>query len=170
VIKVHKFIVGVMGGGEGVSRKTMEMAYQLGKLLANEGWVLLCGGRAAGVMEASAKGAKEAGGLTVGILPDRDKSRASCYIDIPICTGMGDGRNYINVLSSDIVVALPGRAGTVSEIALALKSGKKVILLDFDTGDLFDYYRSEGLLSSASTPEEVVKLIKEFVSKHSSPE
>ncbi|HHW28465.1 MAG TPA: TIGR00725 family protein [Syntrophomonadaceae bacterium] len=170
MIKVHKFIVGVMGGGEGVSRKTAEMAYQLGKLLANEGWVLLCGGRAAGVMEASAKGAKEAGGLTVGILPGRDKSMASRYIDIAICTGMGDGRNYINVLSSDIVVALPGRAGTISEIALALKSGKKVILLDFDTGDLFDYYRSEGLLWSVKTPEEAIRLIKEYhVSKYNSP-
>lgn len=169
MIKVHKFIVGVMGGGEDVSRKTMQMAHQLGKLIASEGWVLLCGGRAAGVMDASAKGAKEAGGLTVGVLADRDKSRASKYIDIAICTGMGDGRNYINVLSSDIVVALPGRAGTISEIALALKSGKKVILLEFDTGDIFDFYRSEGLLWSASTPVEVVRLIKEYhVSKHDS--
>ncbi|MGB3913003.1 MAG: TIGR00725 family protein [Thermacetogeniaceae bacterium] len=170
MIKVHKFIVGVMGGGEGASRKTLEMAYQLGKLLASEGWALLCGGRAAGVMEASAKGAKEAGGLTVGILPGRDKSGASRYIDIAICTGMGDGRNYINVLSSDIVVALPGRAGTISEIALALKSGKKVILLDFDTGDLFDFYRSEGLLWSVRTPEEAIRLIKEYyVEKYNSP-
>lgn len=169
MIKINKFIVGVMGGGEGVSRKTMEMAYQLGKLLASEGWVLLCGGRPAGVMEASAKGAKEAGGLTVGILPDRDKSRVSQYIDIAICTGMGDGRNYINVLSSDIVVALSGRAGTISEIALALKSGKKVILLDFDTGDLFDFYCSEGLLWSAGTPEEVVRLIKECAITARSP-
>jgi uncharacterized protein (TIGR00725 family) len=151
-----------MGGGEDVSRRTMRLAEQLGRLIAEEGWVLLCGGRAAGVMDASAKGAKDAGGLTVGVLADRHKGNASKYIDIAICTGMGDGRNYINVLSSDIVVALPGRAGTISEIALTLKNGKKVILLEFDLGDVFDYYRQDGLLVTASTPEEVVRLIREY--------
>lgn len=162
MIKFHKFTVGVMGGGEDVSRETMQVAYRLGKLIAGEGWVLLCGGRAAGVMEASAKGAKEAGGLTVGILADRHKGNASKYIDIAIATGMGDGRNYINVLSSDLVVALPGRAGTISEIALALKSGKKVILLEFDTGDVFDCYHQDGLLVTAGTPEQVIRMIKEY--------
>ena len=68
-------------------------------------------------MEASARGAKEHGGITVGILPDRNTELASSYIDIPIITGMGDGRNFLNVMSSDVVVALPGRAGTISEIA-----------------------------------------------------
>ena len=164
VIKFHKFVVGVMGGGENVSRKTVDTAYQLGKLIAMEDWVLLCGGRPAGVMEASAKGAKEAGGLTVGILPGRDKTGASENIDIAIATGMGDGRNYINILSSDIVVALPGRAGTISEVALALKNGKKVILLDFDLGDVFDCYRDEGLLVTAGTPEKAIRLIKKFCS------
>jgi hypothetical protein len=162
VIFLPKFIVGVMGGGENVSAETMQTAYRLGKMIAQKGWVLLCGGRPAGVMEASARGAKEAGGLTVGILPDRDKGGASRYIDVAIATGMGDGRNYINVLSSDIVVALPGRAGTVSEIALALKNGRKVILLDFDPGVVFDCYRDEGLLITADTPEEAIRLIEEF--------
>lgn len=164
VIKFHKFTVGVMGGGENASLKTMQMAYRLGKLIAEEGWVFLCGGRAAGVMDASARGAKETGGLTVGILPDRHKGNASKYIDIAIATGMGDGRNYINVLSSDIVVALPGMAGTISEIALALKNGKKVILLEFEIGDVFDYYRQNGLLVKVSTPEQVIRLIKEYCS------
>ncbi|MGI5876669.1 MAG: TIGR00725 family protein [Dethiobacteria bacterium] len=162
VIKFHKFIVGVMGGGDDVSPKTMDTAYQLGKLIAEENWVLLCGGRPKGVMEASAKGAREAGGLTVGILPNKDKTCASENIDICITTGMGDARNYINILSSDIVVALPGRAGTISEIALALRNEKKVILLNFDLRDVFDYYRKKGLLLTANTPEKVIRLIKEF--------
>lgn len=152
--------MGVMGGGEGASPEACRAAYQLGRLIAAEGWILLNGGRPAGVMEASAKGAKENGGLTVGILPDRDSCFASEYIDIPIVTGMGDGRNYLNVLTSDVVVALPGGAGTVSEIALALKNRKTVILLGFDPGRLFESYREEELLKSAATPEEAVKLIR----------
>jgi uncharacterized protein (TIGR00725 family) len=154
-----------MGGGEDVLPEDFKTAFRLGLLIAKEGWILLNGGRAAGVMEASAKGAKEGGGLTVGILSDTDSRRASPYIDIPVATGMGDGRNYINVLSSDIVVALPGRAGTVSEIALALKNNRKVILLNFDTGKIFDYYRAEGLLKSAASPEETIELIKKEMKK-----
>ena len=118
---MKKIIIGVMGGGR-AEAQTLDAAYRLGKLIAREGWVLLNGGRAAGVMEASARGASEEGGLTIGILPDDRPGRASEYIDIPILTGIGDARNYVNVLSSDVVVACPGRAGTLSEIALALNS------------------------------------------------
>ena len=113
-------------------------------------------------MDASARGAKEHNGLTVGILPDRHKDLASSYIDIPIVTGMGDGRNIINVLSSDIVVALPGRSGTISEIALALKNGKKVILLNFPLNDLFVEYQKAGIMVSVNKPEEVITKIKEL--------
>ncbi len=159
---MRKFIVGVMGGGENAAPGDCRSAYRLGGLIAGEGWVLLNGGRPAGIMEWSARGAKENGGLTVGILPGESSCRASEYIDVVIATGMGAGRNYINVLSSDIVVAFPGRAGTISEIALALKSRKKVILLNFATGGLFDCYRDEGLLQTAGTPEEAVQVIKNF--------
>ena len=153
-------LVGVMGGGESASAEDCKVAYQLGKLIAREGWVLLNGGRPAGVMEASARGAKENHGLTVGILPDNSSCFACKYIDIPIVTGMGDGRNYINVLSSDLVVALPGKAGTISEIALALKNRKKVILLNFPVGKTFDFYMEEGLLHTAGSPEEAIQVIK----------
>ncbi len=155
-----RFIVGVMGGGEGASAEDCQAAYRLGALIAREGWVLLGGGRPWGVMEASARGAREQGGLTVGILPGRTRADACDCIDIPIVTNMGDGRNYINVLSSDVVVALPGQAGTISEIALAIKNGKMVILLNFDVGSVFDLYRRQGLLTSADTPEDVVALIR----------
>ncbi|ACV62325.1 Rossmann fold nucleotide-binding protein [Desulfofarcimen acetoxidans DSM 771] len=162
---IRKIIVGVMGGGM-ASPSDYKIAYNLGGLIAKEGWVLLNGGRPTGIMDASAKGAKDKGGLTVGILPAYDSHQASCYIDIPIVTGMGDGRNYINVLSSDIVVALPGKAGTISEIALALKNRKKVILVNFDTGVLFEDYSKEGLLKDARDEDEVINIIKEeFVLK-----
>ncbi len=122
--------------------------------------MLLNGGRPAGIMEASARGAKESGGLTVGVLPGCSSSEASAYIDIPIVTGMGSARNNINVLSSDVIIALPGKAGTISEIALALKNGKKVLLLNFDPGIVFAEYRDTGLLQSAGSPEEVISIIK----------
>lgn len=154
----------MIGGGDYVLPENYELAYRLGGLIAKEGWVLLNGGRPAGIMEASAKGAKESGGLTVGVLPGSGRGGASVYIDIPIVTGMGSGRNNINVLSSDVVISLPGKAGTISEIALALKNGKKVILLNFDTGKLFDDYKDEGLLKSAVCPEEAIRIIKDGLS------
>ncbi|HEY8391972.1 MAG TPA: TIGR00725 family protein [Capillibacterium sp.] len=159
---MKKLIVGVMGGGEGASPEVCELAYKLGGLIADQGWVLLNGGWGVGVMDASARGAKEHNGLTVGILPDRNKELASAYIDIPIVTGMGDGRNFINILSSDIVVALPGRSGTISEIALALKNGKNVILLNFPLGDLFVEYQKAGIMVSVNKPEEVIATIKKL--------
>ena len=98
-VDIRKIIIGVMGGGEIVSPRDYEVARHLGALIAKEGWVLLNGGRASGIMEASARGAKENGGLTIGILPGTDAGWASEYIDIPILTGIGFARNYINVLT-----------------------------------------------------------------------
>ncbi len=155
-------IIGVMGGGT-ASPNDLEIAYQLGGLIAQNGWVLLNGGRSAGIMEASAKGAKSQGGLTVGILPDESRRGTSSFIDIPVLTGMGNARNCINVLSSDVVVACPGGAGTLSEIALALKVRRPVILLNFNAGNAFDSYTEQGLLHHATTPEEVVELIKKLL-------
>ncbi|NPV73402.1 MAG: TIGR00725 family protein [Pelotomaculum sp.] len=149
-----------MGGGESAPPEDCAAAYRLGQLIAEEGWVLLNGGRPAGIMEASAKGAKDRGGLTIGILPGNSARHASKYIDIPVVTGMGDARNVINVLTSDAVVALPGKGGTISEVALALKNGKKVVLLNFDPGKIFETYRESGLLRNAGSPEEAVKIIR----------
>lgn len=153
-------IVGVMGGGETCSEKTRRLAYDLGEMIAEEGWVLLNGGRASGVMQASARGAKEAGGLTIGILPGQDKGQANHWIDLPLPTDLGNGRNYINVLASDCVVALPGRAGTISEIALALKSHKPVIALQWDLGHLFETYLKRGLLIQAEDMDRVKEELK----------
>jgi uncharacterized protein (TIGR00725 family) len=160
-IGAKPLIVGVMGGGE-VSAEAAAAAYRLGGLIAREGWVLLNGGRNAGIMEASARGAREQGGLTVGILPDEDRRRMSSHILIPIVTGMGNARNCINVLSSHVVVACRGEAGTLSEIALALKCAKPVILLNFNPGAEFDRYRRQGLLHEAASPEAAITLIKQL--------
>ncbi|MDL1978515.1 MAG: TIGR00725 family protein [Deltaproteobacteria bacterium] len=159
-----KVVIGVMGGGT-IAEKDRDAAYRLGSLVARQGWILLNGGRPSGIMEASAKGARDCGGTTVGILPGTDPASASEYVDIRICTGMGDARNVINVLSSDIVIACPGSAGTISELAIALKSRKKVILLNFDVGALFDQYAREGLLTRAETPEEAIESVKDFLTK-----
>lgn len=163
MVNIRKIIIGVMGGGKILNSKDYEAAYHLGALIAKEGWILLNGGRGSGIMEASARGAKENGGLTIGILPVTDPDWASEYIDIPILTGIGLARNYINVLTSEVVVALPGRTGTISEVALALNIGKKVISLNFDLGSLFEKYKEDKQLIYAKSPEEVIDLIKKLL-------
>lgn len=157
-----RVVIGVMGGGQ-VSDAQLEMAYRLGQMIATKGWVLLNGGRAAGIMEASARGAHEAGGLTVGVLPDDDRRHQSPYIQIPILTGMGSARNYINALSSHILVACPGGAGTVSEVALALKHGRMVVLLDFDLRTIFPAHVARGQLQWVATPAAAVTAIEAFL-------
>ena len=141
------------------------LAYRVGKLIAEEGWILLNGGRCCGIMEMSAKGAKDAGGTTVGIIPSDNLHGVSEYIDIPIITGIGDARNYINILSSDIVIACPGSLGTISEIALALKNHRKVILLNFDLSPIFNSYMKEGLLFKVKNPDEAINLAKRILKK-----
>jgi uncharacterized protein (TIGR00725 family) len=109
-------------------------------------------------MAASAQGADEAGGLTIGILPDDDAADAAPHIQIPIPTGMGSARNLINVLAANIVIACPGGPGTISEVALALKHGKPVICLGWDPGSLFQSFEEKGRLRCATTPAEAVEL------------
>lgn len=122
-------LIGIMGPGETASQTEIEAAYDLGKAIAQQGWILLTGGRAAGVMEAASQGARSVEGLVVGILPDENCSQMSSAVDIPIVTGLGSGRNVINVLSSQVVIACGLGAGTLAEIALALKLEKPLILL-----------------------------------------
>jgi uncharacterized protein (TIGR00725 family) len=123
-------IVGVMGPGEGATERDRSNAYHLGRAIAQEGWSLLTGGRNQGVMDSATRGAKEAGGLTIGVLPSPDKDGMSPFVDVPIVTGMGEARNTINVLSSDVVFACGMGAGTASEVALAVKGRRHVVLLD----------------------------------------
>ncbi|MDF1542154.1 MAG: TIGR00725 family protein [Anaerosomatales bacterium] len=127
-------VIGVMGGGV-ADEATRALAYEVGALIAAEGWVLLNGGRDCGVMAASAAGAASAGGLVVGVLPDDDFSGVAAGVDIAIPTGMGDARNVINILASHVVIALPGGAGTLSEVAHALKAGRPVVVVGWDPGE-----------------------------------
>jgi uncharacterized protein (TIGR00725 family) len=120
--------VGVIGSGE-CSESTYATAMEVGAEIGRRGWVLVCGGLG-GVMEAAAKGCREAGGITVGILPGLLKESANPFISIAIATGMGEGRNLLVVRASDALVAVSGGYGTLSEIALGLKLDKPVIGLD----------------------------------------
>ncbi|MEB3309491.1 MAG: TIGR00725 family protein [Snowella sp.] len=126
---MKNIIVGVMGPGESATPIDLENAYQLGKLIAQAHWILLTGGRSSGVMEAANQGAKSEQGLTLGILPNNSLNGASDSVDIAILTDVGQARNNINVLTSHIVIACGMGLGTASEVALALKQGKFVILL-----------------------------------------
>jgi uncharacterized protein (TIGR00725 family) len=111
-----------MGPGEKqASKEDLKCAFEVGKLVAGTGAVLLCGGMS-GTMEESAKGAQEAGGLTVGIGPTKDKADMNQYLDIPLLTSMSAGRNFINVISSDILIFVSiGSPGTLSELAYAIQ-------------------------------------------------
>ncbi|MCH8519587.1 MAG: cytochrome [Nanoarchaeota archaeon] len=124
-----KIIVGVMGPGSNALKKDLNNAYEIGKFIASKNWVTLTGGRNEGVMNEALKGAKENNGLTLGILPSDDKITFSPYLDIPVCTNMRSGRNYLNVLSSNIIVVCGIDHGTSSEISLAIKPNKKIILI-----------------------------------------
>jgi len=128
---MRKTIIGVMGPGQATATD-LQNAYHLGELIAQKGWVLLTGGRNVGVMDAASKGAKSANGLTIGILPGDNTDGVSDAVDIAIATDLGNARNNINVLSSDVVIACGIGTGTASEIALALKANKQVILLNSD--------------------------------------
>lgn len=158
---MRKIIIGVMGPGNGATAVDLDNAYQLGELIAKEGWVLLTGGRKAGVMDAASRGAKAAGGLTVGILPDRDRQGISEAVDIAIATDSGNGRNNINVLSSDVVVACGMGLGTASEVALALKNGKTVVLLNDDSESYNFWLRlAPERVTIAYCPEEAIARVK----------
>ena len=152
-----------MRGGD-TAPSTLEAASRFGRLVAEAGWVVLTGGRPAGVMEAASAGAKSVpGSLTVGILPSGPEGPASAMVDIAVFTGVGEARNAINVLSSDVVVACGVEgAGTASEVALALKLGRPTILLAA-AGAAAAFFRTiagGAPLYEAETPEAAVEMIQ----------
>ena len=155
-------VVGVMGGAR-VSDQECGLAEELGQRVARAGYVLLCGGRPLGIMRAVACGAHAAGGLVIGVLPGvrDDPAEVSDALDVAILTGMGDARDTINVLSSTVVVACPGGPGTVAEVALALKSGRPVVLLGWDTpAALFPAHVASGQLRVTWTPPEAMEAVE----------
>jgi hypothetical protein len=161
---MRKIMIGVMGPGAGASETDRKNAYELGKLIAQEGWVLLTGGRNTGVMDAANLGAKAVNGLTVGILPTDSDRNISDAVDIAIITDMGSARNNINVLSSDVVIACGMGTGTASEVALALKGNKKVVLLnDNQESQLFFKSLAAENLLIAKTPSDAVEIVKKLI-------
>ena len=131
---VRPLIIGVMGPGGGAGEKDLKTALELGAWIGSQGWVLISGGRKAGVIAMVNRGARKAGGLTLGFLPGSRKGESSDDVLIPIPTDLGNARNNINVLACDILVAIAFRigAGTVSEIALAIKAKKPILLITND--------------------------------------
>jgi uncharacterized protein (TIGR00725 family) len=117
--------VAVVGPGEATPEE-IATAEEVGHLLAERGAVLVCGGLG-GVMEAACRGAKEGGGRTVGILPGSDRATANPHVDVAIATGLGEARNALVVRAADVLIAVGGAYGTLSEIALALKTGTPVV-------------------------------------------
>jgi uncharacterized protein (TIGR00725 family) len=157
-------IIGIMGPGEKATSHDVQNAYRIGAFCAKQGYLVMTGGRPAGVMEAGLKGAKDAGGQTVGILPFKSKDDANPYVDIVVSTGLNSARNYINVLTSDVLVACGVEPGTLSEIALALKENKKVILLtESQKAKDFLVDLCPSLVCVAHTPEQAFDFITEGV-------
>jgi uncharacterized protein (TIGR00725 family) len=117
--------IGVIGGAE-CPPEIYEIAREVGREIAKNGFCLICGGLG-GVMEGACRGAQEAGGITIGLLPTSNKRDANQYCDIVLPTGLGHARNVLVVQASDGLVAVDGEAGTLSEIAIALKLRKPIV-------------------------------------------
>jgi len=153
--------IAVIGAGK-CSKELYELAYEVGREIAKRKAILICGGLG-GVMDASAKGAKEAGGITVGILPGDNRIGVSKYLDVSLPTGIGEARNVLVVKAADVVIAIGGEYGTLSEISHALKMNKPVIgLKTWDIGkDEFGIPRIIKADDPISAVEKAHKLAKE---------
>ncbi len=132
----------------------LDAAEAVGRALAERGAVVVCGGLG-GAMEAACRGAKSAGGTTVGILPGADRSAANEFVDFAVATGLGEARNAVIVRTADVVIAVGGAYGTLSEIALALAAGKNVIGLD--TWTLANAHGPDNAIERAASPLEAVE-------------
>jgi len=152
-------IVGVIGAGR-VDPELRALAFDVGRLIAENDAVLVCGGLG-GVMEAACQGASEHDGITIGVLPSDDTYEANSYVQIPIATGLGAGRNMVVVRTADVLIAIGGSYGTLSEIALALNLGKRVVHLrswDLEQAGAVD----AELYVETQSPEEAVERALEY--------
>jgi len=120
--------VAVIGPSD-ASERELALASDVGRLLAEAGCIVYTGGLG-GVMEAASRGARDAGGLTVGILPGPDASAANAFVAVPVATGMGEARNVVLIRSAEAVIAVGKGYGTLSEIGFALRLGKRLVLLE----------------------------------------
>jgi uncharacterized protein (TIGR00725 family) len=148
--------ISVIGAGS-CGPTEQALAEEVGRLVAQQGATLVCGGLG-GVMEAAARGARAAGGTTIGVLPGHDRSQANAYLDHVLTTGIGHARNLAVVSSGDAVVAVGGGYGTLSEIGLAAKLGRPVVILG---GWRLEGGNTMTGLFYASTPHEALALVRQ---------
>jgi uncharacterized protein (TIGR00725 family) len=158
-VKDKNIFIAVIGGSD-CSPKETEVAEEVGREIARQGTVLVCGGLG-GVMEAACKGASGEGGLTIGILPTENRRTANPYVRIPIVTGIGYARNVAVVKSAQAVIAIDGSYGTLSEIGHALQSGIPVIGLN--TWSLSIDGQPDNSIITVDNPEEAVKRAIELI-------
>ncbi len=145
--------VAVCGPGQ-ANEQEAAWAEEVGRLIAQAGAVLVCGGLG-GVMDAAARGAESAGGVSIGILPGEERDEAGPHLTVAVPTGLGEARNALVVRAADAVIAISGEFGTLSEIALALKTGKPVVGLS--TWELSKGGRAVDAIVRAGSPEEAVR-------------
>jgi uncharacterized protein (TIGR00725 family) len=146
--------VAIVGAAD-ASTDELQAAETVGRLLAEAGAVVVCGGRG-GVMEAACRGAVGQGGITVGLLPGSEASEGNRYLTIAMPTGMGQARNAILALSGEAIIAIGGGPGTLSEIGLALKAGKRVVGLG--TWKMRDSRGHPAAIEAADSPAQAVTL------------
>ena len=142
-------------GESTASAENAILAEKVGRLLAKANATVVCGGQG-GVMESVCKGAKENGGTTIGILPGLDSLDSNQYVDIPICTGLGNGRNLLVIRAGEAIIAIGGAYGTLSEIGLALSESKPVIGLN--TWSLARNEKVDCGIIVADSPEQAVEI------------
>ena len=160
-------VISVIGASE-IDKDIEEKTVEIGRLLAKNNYIVACGGLS-GVMEAVCKGAKEENGLTIGIIPYKEKSAANKYVDIAIPVPFSQARNIVVVLAGDACVAIAGKAGTLSEICFSWIYGKPLIALTSVNGwsskmagQKLDDRRTD-LIHGARTPQEVIDIIKQVL-------
>ena len=150
--------VAVIGPGDGATARDIADARSVGALCAAHGWIVLTGGRNAGVMAAAAEGASSAGGVSVGVLPGANRNDAAPSLTVSLPTGLGEARNAVLITAADAVVACGMSAGTLSEIALAIQARRPVALLGVDAVFLAGLGR--GVMLTADSPEAAVEWIE----------
>jgi len=149
-----KIRIAVIGANR-PKNENLLIAEELGRLIAKKGYILVCGGLG-GIMEAAAKGADQEGGLIIGILPGNDLAAANQYVDLPIATGIGYLRNGMVVMNADLVIAIDGQYGTLSEIAFSQIFNKPLILIN--SWDVPGAYK-------AQSAREAIELVNQICSK-----
>ena len=153
-------IISVIGGAQ-CSQTEANFAEEIGRLIAREGLGIACGGRG-GVMEAVCRGAWDQGGFTLGILPSLDMESANPYLTVALPTGLGEARNVFVVQAGELVLAIGGGYGTLSEIAHALRQAKTV--LGYSTWSAQDRQRNELPIHRVESPSETITAIRELLS------